>query len=50
MEIMKLFKKAVLATAIFGAVGVNAAVLSSDPVLLSAEGVAAGLSARRCCI
>lgn len=42
---MKLFKKAVLATAIFGAVGVNAAVLSSDPVLLSSEGVAAGLSA-----
>jgi len=45
MEIMKLFKKALLASAIFGAVGVNAAVLSSDPVLLSSEGIAAGLSA-----
>lgn len=42
MEIMKLFKKALLATAIFGAVGVNAAVLSSDALQLSAEGVAAG--------
>ena len=42
MEIMKLFKKALLATAIFGAVGVNAAVLSSDALKLSAEGIAAG--------
>jgi len=42
---MKLFKKALVATAIFGAVGANAAVLSSDPVLLSSEGVAAGLTA-----
>ena len=45
MEIMKLFKKALVATAIFGALGANAAVLSSDPVLLSSEGIAAGLSA-----
>lgn len=45
MEIMKLFKKALLATAIFGAMGAQAATVSSDPLKLSAEGVAAGLSA-----
>lgn len=45
MEIMKLFKKALLATAIFGAVGVNAATVSSKPIKLSAEGVAAGIVA-----
>ncbi|MEI8623677.1 hypothetical protein P4S67_03970 [Pseudoalteromonas sp. B137] len=42
---MKLFKKALLATAIFGAMGAQAATVSSDPVKLSAEGVAAGLFA-----
>lgn len=45
MEIMKLFKKALLATAIFGAMGAQAATVSSDPLKLSAEGVAAGLTA-----
>ncbi|RZF91336.1 hypothetical protein EXT42_14640 [Pseudoalteromonas sp. CO302Y] len=42
---MKLFKKALLATAIFGAMGAQAATVSSDPLKLSAEGVAAGLTA-----
>ncbi|NUZ10688.1 hypothetical protein HUZ36_07845 [Pseudoalteromonas sp. McH1-7] len=42
---MKLFKKALLATAIVGAFGANAATVTSDPVKLSAEGVANKLSA-----
>ena len=42
---MKLFKKALLATAVFGAMGAQAATVSSDPVKLSAEGIAAGLTA-----
>lgn len=45
MEIMKLLKKALLATAIVGTFGANAATVSSTPVKLSAEGVAAKLSA-----
>ena len=40
MEIMKLFKKALLATAVFGAMGAQAATISSTPLKLSAEGVA----------
>tara|TARA_B100001059_G_scaffold74397_1_gene71971 strand:- start:827 stop:2296 length:1470 start_codon:yes stop_codon:yes gene_type:complete len=39
MEIMKLFKKALLATAVFGAMGAQAATISSTPLKLSAEGV-----------
>ncbi|MDP5213576.1 hypothetical protein ORJ66_11035 [Pseudoalteromonas tunicata] len=37
---MKLFKKALLATAVFGAMGAQAATISSTPLKLSAEGVA----------
>jgi len=40
MEIMKLFKKALLATAVVGAMGAQAATISSTPLKLSAEGVA----------
>lgn len=36
---MKLFKKALLATAVFGAMGAQAATISSTPLKLSAEGV-----------
>lgn len=42
---MKLLKKALLATAIVGTFGANAATVSSTPVKLSAEGVAAKLTA-----
>ncbi|TMO69990.1 hypothetical protein [Pseudoalteromonas aurantia] len=42
---MKLLKKALLATAIVGTFGANAATVSSTPVKLSAEGVAAKKSA-----
>ncbi|MCF7501013.1 hypothetical protein [Pseudoalteromonas sp. L1] len=42
---MKLFKKALLATAVFGAMGAQAASVSSDPIKLSSEGIAAGLTA-----
>lgn len=37
---MKLFKKALLATAVVGAMGAQAATISSTPLKLSAEGVA----------
>lgn len=46
MEIMKLFKKALLATAIVGAFGAQAVTVSSDKVKISKEGVAAGKVAR----
>ncbi len=39
MEIMKLFKKALLATAIFGAMGAQAASINNDTFKLSKEGV-----------
>lgn len=39
MEIMKLFKKALLATAVFGAMGAQAATINSDKFQLSSEGV-----------
>lgn len=43
---MKLFKKALLATAIVGAFGAQAVTVSSDKVKISKEGVAAGKVAR----
>jgi len=45
MEIMKLFKKALLATAVVGAMGAQAATISSDAKKLSAEGVALKVAA-----
>jgi hypothetical protein len=43
MEIMKLFKKALVATAIFGAMGAQAADVSDATKLTSKEGFAAGI-------
>ncbi|WKD22047.1 hypothetical protein NDQ71_10135 [Pseudoalteromonas sp. KG3] len=40
---MKLFKKALLATAVFGAMGAQAATISSDALSLSKEGAALGV-------
>lgn len=46
MEIMKLFKKALLATAVFGAMGAQAATINNETFKLSKEGVALGVAAQ----